>query len=100
MKNARKAAPMARVLSSRLFSVVAFGGGRQGKGGGSVMLEAPAEMSAVREKAPESARKVVRRAGIWLDRWALRPYGQDTHSWAAKMETIRGLQTCRSWREA
>jgi len=60
------------------------------------MRMAPAATNPERGKPSASAREAFSGVKIWLDNWALRPCGQDTHSWAAKMETIRRLQNCRS----
>jgi hypothetical protein len=47
-------------------------------------------------KKPVRARRRVRilllQATIWLDKWGLRGYPQDTHDWASKVERLRGLK--------
>ena len=67
------------------------------------MCMAPAELMEAlaprvdrpRRKVPTAAHKIARSVGVWLDRWALRSCEQDTHSWAAKMETIHRLHRGR-----
>ena len=57
-------------------------------------IPAPAQPAlSARRRAPASG--VVERARIWFDDWALHSCGQDTHSWAAKIETIRRVRRCR-----
>ena len=38
-------------------------------------------------------RLALRRIGVWLDRWCLRGYAQDTHAWSSKIERLRGLKS-------
>jgi hypothetical protein len=48
-----------------------------------------------RKKAVRAQRRVrilLRQVAIWLDKWGLRGYPQDTHDWASKVEQLRSLK--------
>jgi hypothetical protein len=67
----------------------------EGKGSsttGPTALNAP---HSSRKKAVRVRRRVrilLLQAAIWLDKWGLRGYPQDTHDWASKVERLRGLK--------
>jgi hypothetical protein len=60
------------------------------RGGGSSSGEAGGAFS-------NRVRRIFKGVGLWLDARAVRAYPQDTHSWAAKTETLRALKTVASW---